>query len=125
MSKSSLSALKKKDAEVSAALQQYKDDTISAIRKHGAADGVHELGCGCFTITLGKFLPGLNLDPNTYGAVQQANAVQKKIAACKTVSDTVDAITKMVSAKKVEFPKGGSVTLNPNTIKVLEKFLED
>lgn len=125
MSKSSLSALKKKDAEVSAALQQYKDDIVRAIHKHGAADGVQELGCGCYTITLGKLLPGHNLAPETYGAATQAKAVQRKIASGKTVSDAVDAITKMVSTKKAEFPNGGSVTLNSNTIKVLEEFLED
>lgn len=119
-----LAALQRLDASLTAALQQYKNDVVSAVRSRGDADGVQRLGnSGCFTVTVGKLLGGLNLAAETYSGPAQANAIQRKIAPCQTVTTTVAAIEEMIGRKKVKLPDGGSVTLNPNTIRVLEEFL--
>ena len=108
------------------AVEELKTEIYERIAEAPALAGttIQEGNLRTATIRFSSLGPHLDLSPETYFPKEQAKEVLRKIAPCNTVTDIMRRLREMVSARRIKW-EGHSVTLNQNTLQVLQAYIEE
>lgn len=118
----------KQEKAMEEALAALKQDIVTAVRA-GKVDGVTEhegdspRSCTVNFSTIAK--NNLSLSAKTYSQQSQADAVIRRLAGAKRISDVLERLDDMVSSGRINFANGDSVTLNEATVSALKEFCPD
>lgn len=88
-------------------------------------DGVTPLGNRCYSVKLSTVSNnGLIMSPEYYSATKQAEYVEEYLGNCKTATDLISRIDKMIAEKTIKRTGNDIVRLNDKTIGILKKYAE-
>lgn len=111
---------------IQASVEELKQEIFNRIAETNPLPGtsIEHGAIKMGTVQFSSLGANLDLSPETYFPKAQAEEVLRKISHCNTVTDIMRRLREMVSTRRIKW-EGHSVTLNQNTLQVLQEYIEE